>query len=177
MSGPITDALVADHHRLGAWLQQALRGDRDAYVAFRGALLRHIGIEEKLLLPALRARGIEPTVAGQLRLDHGALAALLVPSPTPAILTEMQALLTLHDPLEEGPGGLYPLADEALADPSELLGRISGAPYPPLAVHYDGARAFAAIERLLARARQGRQDSARAHLQSAPPAAHLPGKR
>jgi len=162
MTDPITAALVQDHHRIGAWLRQALQGDREAYVAFRGALLRHIGIEEKLVLPALRGLGIEPPMAGQLRLDHAALAALLVPSPTPAILGEVSALLAVHDPLEEGPGGLYPLADRALVSAGELLARIAGAPYPPLASHFDGERAFAAIDRLLARAREGR-----AHLPSA----------
>jgi hypothetical protein len=41
-------------------------------------------MEEKVLLPAAqKARGGEPLqIAAKLRLDHGALAALLVPTPT-----------------------------------------------------------------------------------------------
>src|SRR5215510_3200487 len=69
MAGPIYRYLVEDHARLDAAL---LRGD---YAEFREGLLRHIGMEQKILLPI-----IGPTaLAGRIHLDHGALAALLSP--------------------------------------------------------------------------------------------------
>lgn len=44
-------------------------------------------------------------MAAKLRLDHGALAALLVPTPTPAIIVAIHTVLAAHNSLEEGPGG------------------------------------------------------------------------
>jgi hypothetical protein len=58
-------------------------------------------MEEKILLPAAqRARGGEPLpVAARLRLDHGALAALLVPTPNPTILSALRGILARHNAL------------------------------------------------------------------------------
>ena len=91
MTRAIHRFLTDDHRRLDALLERAVadvqRFDHAAYAAFRGGLLRHIGLEEKILLPeAQRLRGGEPlAVAATLRLQHGAIAALLVPTPTPLI--------------------------------------------------------------------------------------------
>lgn len=156
MSGRICKLMVDDHLRVGALLESARQGNRESYDAFRGALLRHIGIEEKILLPALRALGHTPAHVAQLRLDHSALAAMLVPSPTPELLSKIITLLAIHDPLEEAPDGVYPLADRTLSDVDELIGRIERSPVPPLAAHFDGARAFTAIEALLTRAMKAR---------------------
>lgn len=158
MKGPIARMLDAEHRHLGHLLEEALRGDAASYVSFRGALLRHIGIEEKILLPALRERGQEPPSARQLRLNHSALVAMLVPSPTPEILSDIRDLLVLHDPLEEGPRGIYALSDAAIPNVEAILARMAQAPTPPLAVHHDGPRAFAAIEMLVARARRAREE-------------------
>ena len=69
-----------------------------------------------MLLPAARKqRGGEPLpVAAKLRLDHGALTALLVPSPTAKVVAAIQAILKLHNPLEEDPGGMYDQCDDLL---------------------------------------------------------------
>jgi hypothetical protein len=73
-------------------------------------------MEEKILLPAAqRARGGEPLpAAARLRLDHGAPAALLVPTPTPAILATMRGILARHNALEEEPGSSVEDAVNAL---------------------------------------------------------------
>ncbi|MBZ0119582.1 MAG: hypothetical protein K8H88_21505, partial [Sandaracinaceae bacterium] len=58
-----TEHLIADHARLHALLQRALASgfDPEPFAEFRAGLLRHIGIEEKVLLVAARrARGGEP---------------------------------------------------------------------------------------------------------------------
>src|ERR1043166_7288565 len=120
MSGKIHSYLASDHDRLDALLERAgsdtARFDAAAYAEFRSGLLKHIGMEEKVLFPAARkVRGGEVlSMAGRLRLDHGALTALLVPSPTPSIVTAIRAILEAHNPMEEDSGGIYDQC-EALA--------------------------------------------------------------
>jgi Hemerythrin HHE cation binding domain len=131
---PITEFLLADHQRLEGLLQLAVaridQVDRQIYDQFRAGLLRHIGMEEKILLPAAqRLRGGNPLpMASKLRLDHGAIAALLMPTPTAAIVAKLRQILKHHNGVEEGAGGLYDLCDE-LAGPesSELLAKLQAA--------------------------------------------------
>jgi hypothetical protein len=155
MESGLRDLLERDHARLDGLLRAAAAGgnvDPVVYEEFRAGLLRHIGLEEKILLPAARRlRGGDPLeIAPQLKLDHAALAALLVPTPTAAILSTLTSLLAAHNALEEGPQGMYAACEElAGAASSELLARMRAAPPVPTAAHYDGPRAFAAIERLL----------------------------
>jgi hypothetical protein len=68
-------------------------------------LLKHIAMEEKILLPAAqKLRAGEPLpVAPKLRLDHGALAALLVPTPTRPVMAAIQAILRVHNPSKKTP--------------------------------------------------------------------------
>jgi hypothetical protein len=156
MPSRLDQLMLADHERLDELLRSCVSQtaiDLVPYEAFRGGLLRHIGIEEKILIPFARRRqpAVQP-LARQLRLDHGAIAALLVPTPTAALIAQLQAVLTAHNPLEEGEGGLYALcARLAHEEGSEgaLAASIRDAPPVPLAAHFDGARAFASIERLL----------------------------
>lgn len=156
MPGLLYDYLCRDHSRLDDLLRRARAFpgvvDLPTFELFRGGLLRHIGMEEKILLPeARRLRGGEPlALAKPLRADHAALAALLVPTPTPAIVATIREVLEEHNPLEEGPGGIYEIC-ETLAGPDvdALVARLERAPEVPLAPHFDGERAFAAIERLL----------------------------
>ena len=112
-SGRIYRYLADDHARIDDALRRATSQpetiEPGPYAEFRVRLLRHIGLEEKILLPAARAaRGGEPLpIASKLRLDHGALTALLVPTPTPAIIFALRAILEHHNSLEETPGGVY----------------------------------------------------------------------
>jgi hypothetical protein len=144
--GPLSQYMAAEHRRLEAFLDQSVadpaRFDSAAFEAFRAGLLRHIGIEEKILLAdARRRRGGEPLPeAKRLRVQHGALASLLVPTPDHALVEEIRTLLGPHDALEEGPDGMYAacerLAGEAVP---ALLERVKNAPPVPLAPHFDGA--------------------------------------
>ena len=157
--GPVARFLADDHARLDALLQRAgaRPGTVDAvpYCEFRAGLLKHIGMEEKILFPAAqRARGGEPLpVAAKLRLDHGALAALLVPTPTPAIVAAIRAILSEHNGLEEAPGGVYEICEQ-LAGPAAdtLLAHLRAAPEVPMHPHVDGPRIMDAAQRALARA-------------------------
>ena len=55
-----------------------------------------------------KLRGGEPLpVAPRLRLDHGDLVALLVPSPTAPVVAAIRAIFKVHNPIEEEPGGMY----------------------------------------------------------------------
>jgi hypothetical protein len=155
MENGLRDLLERDHAKLDGLLRAAAAGgeiDPVVYEEFRAGLLRHIGLEEKILLPTVRRlRGGDPLdIARQLKLDHAALAALLVPTPTAAIVSTLTSLLATHNALEEGPRGMYAACEELTgAATSKLLARVRAAPPVPTATHYDGPRAFAAIERLL----------------------------
>ena len=155
----ITRYLTEDHARLAALLARAEAGadvvDAEAYDAFRRGLLRHIGMEEKILLPAAqRARGGAPLpAAARLRLDHGALAALLVPPPTRAILAAIRTILADHDRVEEGPDGVYDACEHAVkGEGGALLARLHAAPDVPVAANVDDARVLDAARRALVRA-------------------------
>lgn len=154
MTGPIARYLADDHARLDALLTRGA-SDPAAYADFRRGLLRHIGMEEKILLPeAQRLRGGTPlAAAARLRLDHGALAALLVPTPTRPIVATIRAILEDHNPLEEGAGGVYALCDALAADDAgALVARLRAAPAVPVAANNDGPLVMAALGRALARA-------------------------
>jgi hemerythrin HHE cation binding domain-containing protein len=157
--GPIYRFLAADHARLDALLQHAFANpnqiDLESYGQFRAGLLRHIAMEEKILLPAAqKARGGEPLqIAAKLRLDHGALAALLVPTPTAAVAASVRVILTAHNPLEEGPDGLYQACEALLEDESEaIVSRLQSAPEVKLAPFNDGPQIMESVKRALDRA-------------------------
>ena len=158
LDGSITDYLSRDHTLLEGLLAESERRspiDLDAYAEFRGGLLRHIAIEEKLLLPAAqRARdGVPLDIASRLRLDHGAIAALLVPTPTPAIVATLRSILGRHNEMEEGPEGLYATCDRILAaEAGPLVAAMAKHPAVPVSPHNDAAVVMPAVQRALERA-------------------------
>lgn len=158
-AGPITDFLVRDHRRLELLLQQAValadHVDQGAYAQFRAGLLRHIGMEEKILIPAAqRLRGGEPLgIAAKLRLDHGALGTLLIPTPKAAVIAGIRGILKEHNILEEGPGGLYETCDElAGAETAHLLARLKAAPEVAVLLHSDTPTVMSTVRRAMERA-------------------------
>ncbi|MBK9306456.1 MAG: hemerythrin domain-containing protein [Nitrospira sp.] len=132
--GLVTQFLTEDHRRLETLLRSALHSggpvDQPTYDQFRSGLLRHIGMEEKILLPtARRLRGGEPlALAARLRLDHGAIAALLMPTPTGDLVATLQKILAKHNLIEEGHEGLYETCDALAGTESELLPDLSVLP-------------------------------------------------
>jgi hypothetical protein len=159
MPGPLTNLLAGDHARLDGLLRRAMAAggavDRAAYAEFRAGLLRHISLEEKILLPAAqRWQGGDPLpLAATLRLDHGALAALLVPTPTPAIVTALRTILAAHNALEEGRGGVYERCEQlAGTEADALLAQLQAAPAVPVAPYSDGPQVMSVVRRALARA-------------------------
>jgi hypothetical protein len=166
-AGPVTRHLAADHARLDGLLARSVRDpaavDLEAFGEFRAGLLRHIALEEKIVFPAVReARGGEPHPDWvRLRIDHGALTSLLVPSPTPDLVAELRSILVPHNALEEGPGALYDGCDELLGARSAALVEQMIA-YPPVkvAAYRDGPRVLRRAEdalRLSAKQFRGRR--------------------
>lgn len=157
----ITEYLVADHVRLHDLLAAACEGgqfDPAPFALFRAGLLRHIGIEEKLLLPAARrARGGVPLErARELRVEHAALTSLLVPTPDAALCREIQGLLATHDAREEGPLGVYAECERLLsAGESETLATAAmERPQVPVMPHHDGPATHRTAAGALAAARR-----------------------
>jgi hypothetical protein len=145
MIGAIELFMTRDHARLDRLLRKTTHADggidADAYAELRRDLLRHIAMEEKVLLPFARTRrnGEPLPMAKALRVDHGQIARLLVPTPSSSLVGNLCALLGRHNALEEGPGGLYAVCD-MLAGPegSEVVARLAAQPAVPVAPHYDG---------------------------------------
>jgi hypothetical protein len=159
VTGIIHRYLADDHDRLDALLERAISDpkniDTSAYTQFRSGLLKHIGMEEKILLPAAkRIRGGEPLpLAAKLRLDHGALVALLVPTPTARVVAAIRAILKFHNPIEEDPGGTYDQCEElAGAGADQILRQLQEAPEVRVLPHVDSPFVIEAARRALARA-------------------------
>ncbi len=159
MPGKIHRYLAGDHVRLDALLQRAAARpdtiEASAYAEFRAGMLKHIALEEKILLPAAqRFRDGKPLpIASKLRLDHGALAALLVPTPTPSIIAAIRDILKAHNPVEEGPGGLYEECEElARAETDQILTQLRDAPDAKVARHIDSPNVIEATRRALTKA-------------------------
>jgi hypothetical protein len=145
MPSALARYLEDDHARLAALLRAAIaderRFDTASFEEFRAGLLRHIGIEEKLLLPAARRRRGAPIAdAATLRLEHSALASLMVPTPDRALVAEITRLLEWHNAREEGDDGVYAQCTALATDEEQsLLEQSRATPPPPLAKHFDGA--------------------------------------
>jgi hypothetical protein len=158
MEETISRYLETDHVRIEDALGRATVSedsiDLAAYSEFRGALLRHIGMEEKILLPAARSAGGSPIPEdARLHLDHGALAALLVPKPTPAIVAAIQAILDRHNKVEEGALGVYAQCERILGHGAPaILARLKAAPPVAMAPYNDSETGLASMRAALQRA-------------------------
>jgi Hemerythrin HHE cation binding domain len=147
--------VVDDHARLDELLTRSTASpelDLPAFERFRAGLLRHIGIEEKILLPELRRRTGQPhPSAARLRLDHAAIAALMVPTPDHALVSELRSILEDHNAAEEAGDGLYVAFDALPADEAAaLMEKLSAVREPPLAKHFDGSGSVRTAEAALA---------------------------
>jgi hypothetical protein len=105
------------------------------------------------LPPRASAGGKPLPIAAKLRLDHGALASLLMPTPTAAILAAIQNILVDHNVLEEGADGLYETCD-ALAGPEaeSTLAALRAAPEVTVMPYNDSSAAMNAVRRAVERA-------------------------
>ncbi len=163
-SGGLREFMAAEHSRLDELLVRCARGagqfDVATYEEFRGLLLRHISIEEKILLPAAQRRrsGTPLALASRLRLDHGVLATLMMPPPVASTFYAVRAVLDAHNPLEEAAGGVYEQCEDLLGlEAEDLLARCRATPRVPVSPWIDSPKVLAAAKRVLMRA--GYEDS------------------
>jgi len=159
MTGTLEAYLASDHERLEVLLNRATV-DPDSvamgpYEEFRKGLLRHIGIEEKIVLPAIARfqSGTQAADADRLRLDHGALVALMVPPPDASIVRTVRHILAIHNEREEGEGGIYRLLQRLAHEESgELLRTMLAFPEVPVHPHNPRPGVLEATRRAVARA-------------------------
>jgi len=156
VTGPLHRFFAADHRRLDALLSRSVsvpgRIDLAPFGEFRAGILKHIGMEEKILFPAAREGARAPReLAARLRVDHGAIAALLVPTPTPELVAEIRSVLGPHNRREEEEGGIYDACDDAVgaAGAEALLRRLRAFPEVPLKAYHDGPAVLAHIQQTL----------------------------
>lgn len=159
MHRPVYEYLAADHDRLDELLTRAVADPENieiaSYAQFRAGILRHISMEEKVLMPeATRLQGGVPlAVAERIRLDHGAITALMVPPPSRAIIDTLRAILRVHNALEEQEGGMYHVCEQlAGARAEDLLGRLRSVPEVPLRAHNPNPGVMASVRRAVERA-------------------------
>jgi hypothetical protein len=157
--GPIQTYLAADHDRLDDLFRRATADpdhvDTDLYAQFRAGLLRHIGLEERILIPtSIRLRGGDaPAMAQRIRLDHGAITALMVPTPDKQIFATLRKILSLHNDLEEKEGGLYGACEKMVGEEALAIARqLQDAPAVPVVAHNDRPGVMDAVRRAVERA-------------------------
>jgi hypothetical protein len=159
MEGVVYKYLSEDHDRLDALFQRAFVTPgvigMEPYAEFRRGLLRHIAMEEKVMLPAIARSqgGKQAAVAGRLRLDHGAIAALMVPPPSASIAAALRSILLGHNALEEQDGGVYQLCEHLAGREAEnLLKELKAVPEVPVMPHNARPEILEATRRALIRA-------------------------
>jgi hypothetical protein len=142
MPGILYQYLADDHKRLDGLLQRAtVKQDAinmESYGEFRMGLLRHIGIEENIILPAIAKlqSGRRAALVQRLNLDHDALIALLIPPPSPSIVLTIKSILKVHNAHEEQEDGLYQLFEQLSGpDTENILELIKAAPEVPVLTH------------------------------------------
>lgn len=152
--------LSDDHTEIDGLLRHALRDDGfdpAPFARFRERLLRHIGIEERILFPA--AREHEPTHDAErlaaLRVDHAALTTLLVPTPDRALALEIASLLGGHNEVEESEDGVYDACLAAItpADATRVLHAARGRAPVPTTGYFDGPGTVRTAQQALEKAR------------------------
>ena len=79
-----------------------------------------------------------------------AIASMLVPPPTHALIAMLRRVLGEHNPLEDAPGGLYDRCDEAGDTARELLERMRAIPPARASEYLDEPRIHEHIARMLA---------------------------
>jgi hypothetical protein len=159
MNGPLHQFFTSDHRGLEELLDKATEKpgeiDMTYYGRFRTGLLTHIKMEENILFTAAqKARGGIPLpIAAKLRLDHGALTALMVPPPSQTIIKAVRHILEKHDILEEESGGMYDACDALTHnDVDELLAALRNTTEVQVLPHNPSQLILDVTKRALARA-------------------------
>lgn len=159
MNKPIYIFFTNDHRRVEKLLDKATEKDSEIqmeyYQQFRAGLLKHIKMEERILFPAAQKAngGVPLPLAAKLRLDHGALTALMVIPPTSDIIKVLRYVLEKHDILEEEPGGMYDVCENLTQRETQaILEQLENVTEVPMQPHNAAVYAFESAKRSLERA-------------------------
>lgn len=159
MEKPLYHYFTDDHRQIEAILEKAIENRAQVndtfYQEFRARLLTHIKMEEKILfLAAQKANNNVPLpLAAQLRLEHGAITSLMVPSPTPELIKVLKHVLEIHDIKEEEEGGMYDACEALTVEQrDEILEQLGNVTLTPIHPHNDAPIALEAAKRALLRA-------------------------
>ena len=159
MNKPLYQFFTKDHRRLDYLLDKATEDINNIqmtyYHQFRTGLLKHIKMEEKILFPAAqKANGNVPLpLAAKLRLDHGALTALMVVPPSREMIKVLRYVLDKHDLLEEEPGGMYDVCEKLTeGETNHLLQQLEKIAEVPVHPFNEAAYALDVAKRTLLRA-------------------------
>lgn len=159
MNQPLYHFFTNDHRRIDVLLGKAteIPGEIDMnyYHQFRVGLLKHIKMEEKILFPAAQQanQGVPVPLAAKLRLDHGALTALMVVPPDLEVIKVLRHVLERHDLMEEEPGGMYDICEKLTAGETHaLLDQLEKVTEVPVHGHNNADYAWGAAKRALERA-------------------------
>lgn len=159
MNKPIYEFFENDHRRIETLFEKAVEYPDDIktelYHQFRTGLLKHIKMEEKILFPAAqKANGdVALPLAAKLRLDHGALTALMVVPPAPEVIRVLRKVMATHDKVEEEPGGMYDVCENLTKEETQsLLDTLRKATEVPVHPHNEAGYALGAAKRALERA-------------------------
>ena len=157
--GLVVSFFTEDHRRLEALLNRAVTSageiNNEAYSKFRSGLLKHMGIEEKILLLEVKRlqNGTPFKFAETLRLEHGAFAALLVPPVSKKIAAVSRVIMIHHNELEEGEEGLYSVCEQLIGNSvQEFMTRVHSFPDVPVMPHVQNPHVIEVTRRAVARA-------------------------
>jgi hypothetical protein len=159
MNKPLYQFFTNDHRRIENLLDKATQNpdeiQMDYYHQFRTGLLKHIKMEEKILFPAAQKAngGVPFPLAAKLRLDHGALTALMVVPPTTELIKILRLVLEKHDLIEEEPGGMYDVCEKLTeGETQSLLEQLRQVTEVPVHPHNKADYALKAAKNALQRA-------------------------
>lgn len=159
MNKPIYDFFTNDHRRIDQLLEDSIENKKvtnfDLYHQFRVGLLTHIKMEEKILFKAAQeANGGQPVpIAAQLRLEHGALTALMTVYPDEKVINAVRHILEVHDEREEKPGGMYDICEQLTEHRTEeILEELANVTEVPVHPFNTSDMVFGAMTRALLRA-------------------------
>lgn len=159
MNRPLYDFFTNDHRRLDGLLGEAIVNpdeiDMEYYHPFRTGLLTHIKMEEKILFPAAQKAngGVALPITAKLRLDHGALTALMTLPPTADVIKVLMYILDKHDLAEEEPGGMYDICEALTQNETEaILEQLAKTTEVPVLAPNPAPIVFEASKRAVARA-------------------------
>lgn len=159
MNKPLYNFFTEDHRRIEDLLAKATEDlnaiQMEYYHRFRTGLLKHIKMEEKILFPATQKAngGIALPLAAKLRLDHGAITALMVVPPSKEVIKVLLHVLEKHDLLEEEPGGMYDMCEKLTeGETQQLLKQLEQVTEVPVQKFNSADYALGAAKRALERA-------------------------